>query len=126
MSWAGKEDQQLDNAIGYALERAHGGHWLPQELQARKETLCHAQTALANQLNRLTEAYLMEVIPLAEYQRRRQDLEQKQQALAAQEEHLETQVDRRGKLAGMVTSIKAFCQRVQSGLAEATFAQKRT
>jgi len=26
----------------------------------------------------------------------------------------------------MVTSIEAFCQRVQSGLAEATFAQKRT
>ena len=31
--------------IAYALERAHGGHWLPQELQARKETLRHAQTA---------------------------------------------------------------------------------
>src|SRR5262249_51351139 len=74
----------------------------------------------------LTEAYLREVIPLAEYQRRRQDLEQKQQALAAQEEQLEAQVDRQGKLAGMVTSIEAFCQRVQSGLAEAAFAQKRT
>ena len=72
--------------IGYALERAHGGHWLPQELQARKETLRHAQTALAHQLDRLTEAYLREVIPLAEYQRRRQDLEQKQHALAAQED----------------------------------------
>ena len=49
--------------IGYALERAHGGHWLPQELQARKETLRHAQTALAHQIERLTEAYLREVIP---------------------------------------------------------------
>src|SRR5262249_30510346 len=112
--------------IGYALERAHGGHWLPQELQARKETLRQAQTALAHQLDRLTEAYLREVIPLAEYQRRRQDLEQKQHALATQEAQLEAQVDRQGKLAGMVTSIEAFCQRVQSGLAEATFAQKRT
>jgi site-specific DNA recombinase len=112
--------------IGYALERAHGGHWLPQELQARKETLRHAQTALAHQLERLTEAYLREVIPLAEYQRRRQDLEQKQHALAAQEAQLEAQVDRQGKLAGMVTSIEAFCQRVRSGLAEATFAQKWT
>ena len=55
------------------------------ELQTRKETVRQAQTALANQLDRLTEAYLMEVIPLAEYQRRRRDLEQKQQALAAQE-----------------------------------------
>ena len=65
------------------------------------------------------------MIPLAEYQRRRQDLEQKQHALAAQEAQLEAQVDRQGKLAGMVTSIEAFCQRVRSGLAEATFAQKR-
>ena len=112
--------------IGYALERAHGGHWLPQELQARKETLRQAQTALANQLERLTDAYLMEVIPLAEYQRRRQDLEQKQQALVAQEKQLEAQVDRQGKLAGMVTSIEAFCQRCRTGLAEATFEQKRT
>jgi site-specific DNA recombinase len=112
--------------IGYALRRAHGGHWLPQELQARKETLRHAQTALATQLDRMTEAYLREVIPLAEYERRRQDLEQKQHAVAAQETQLEAQVDRQGKLTGMVTSIEAFCQRVRSGLAQATFAQKRT
>jgi site-specific DNA recombinase len=103
------------NSIAYALERAHGGHWLPQDLQARKETLCRAQAGLAHQLDRLTEAYLIEVIPLAEYQRRRLELEQKQQALAAQDKQLERQVDRHGELAGMVTSIAAFCQRVQSG-----------
>ena len=90
------------------------------------QLLALSQTALAHQLDRLTEAYLREVIPLAEYQRRRQDLAQKQHALAAQETQLEAQVDRQEKLAGMVTSIEAFCQRVQSGLAEATFAQKRT
>jgi len=55
------------------------------------------------------------VIPLAEYQRRRQDLEQKQHVLAAQEAQLEAPVDRQEKLAGMVTSIAAFCQRVRSG-----------
>jgi site-specific DNA recombinase len=113
-------------SIAYALERAHGGHWLPQELQARKETLHKAQMALTHQLDRLTEAYLIEVIPLAEYQRRRQALAQKQQALAAQEKQLEAQVDRQGEIAGMVTSIEAFCQRVRTGLAEATFEQKRT
>jgi site-specific DNA recombinase len=95
-------------------------------LQARKATLRRAHAGVTNQLDRLTEAYLLEVIPLPEYQRRRQELAQKQQALAAQEKQLEMQVDRRGELAGMVTSIEAFCQRVQSGLAEATFAQKRT
>ena len=39
---------------------------------------------------------------------------------------MEVQVDRHEKLAGMVTSIEAFCQRLRSGLAEATCAQKRT
>lgn len=34
-------------SIAYALERAHGGHWLPQELQARKATLDKASTQLA-------------------------------------------------------------------------------
>ena len=85
------------------------------QLQARKETLRKAQTALTHQLDRLTEAYLLEVIPLAEYQRRRQDVEQKQHALAVQEAQLEAQVDRQAQLAGMVTSIEAFCQRVRSG-----------
>jgi len=61
-----------------------------------------------------------------EYQRRRQDLEQKRQALAAQEKQIEAQVDRQGELAGMARSIEAFCQRVRAGLAEATFEQKRT
>jgi site-specific DNA recombinase len=54
--------------ISYALERAYGGHWLPQELQARKEAPRKGQVSLTNQLERLTEAYLQGVIPLAEYQ----------------------------------------------------------
>jgi site-specific DNA recombinase len=114
------------NSIAYALERAHGGHWLPQDVQARKETLRRAQAGVITQLDRLTEAYLLEVIPLPEYQRRRQELAHKQQALAAQEKQLERQVDRQGELAGMVTSVEAFCQRVRSGLTAATFAQKQT
>jgi site-specific DNA recombinase len=112
--------------IAYALERAHGGHWLPQELQARKEALRKGQGSVTHQLERLTEAYLQSVMPLAEYQRRRHDLEQKQEALARQEQQLEVRVDRHGQLAEMVQSITAFCQRVQAGLAHATFAPKRT
>jgi site-specific DNA recombinase len=112
--------------IAYALQRAHGGYWLPQELQARKEALRKSQGSVTQQLERLTEAYLQGVIPLAEYQRRRHDLEQKQQTLARQEQQLEVQVDRHGQLAEMVQSIAAFCQRVRAGLAQATFAHKRT
>jgi site-specific DNA recombinase len=96
--------------IAYALARAHGGHWLPQELQSRRDALHKAYVNLSNQLDRLTEAYLQEVIPLAEYQRRRHDLEQKQQALKTQQTQLEAQADRQGEMAGMVTSIEAFAQ----------------
>jgi site-specific DNA recombinase len=112
--------------IAYALERAHGGHWLPQEMQSRRDALHKAYANLSTQLDRLTEAYLQEVIPLAEYQRRRHELEQKQQGLETQQMQLEAQVDRQSEIAGMVTSIEAFCQRVGAGLAEATFEQKRT
>src|SRR5438093_602680 len=41
-----------------ALERAHGGPWLPQELQARKEALRKSQVSVNHQLERLTEASL--------------------------------------------------------------------
>lgn len=40
-------------------------------------------------LRKSCEAYLGEVIPLAEYQRRRKDLEQRDEALAAQESQLQ-------------------------------------
>ena len=111
--------------IAYALERAHGGHWLPQELQARRETLRKGRVQLQSQLERLSEAYLHGIIPLAEYERRRRDLEQKDEALDAQARQLEAQVDRQAELAGLVASVEAFCGRVQAGLAQANFEQKR-
>jgi site-specific DNA recombinase len=48
--------------IRRALERAHGGHWLPQELQAHRDTLRHGQASLQRQVERLTEAYLAGVM----------------------------------------------------------------
>lgn len=113
-------------SIAYALERAHGGHGLPQDLQARREQLRRGQVHLEGQIERLTQAYLAAVIALPEYQRRRRELDQKIQALAAQTQQLDTQVDHQAELAGLVTSITAFCQRVRTGLTQATFPQKRT
>jgi site-specific DNA recombinase len=113
-------------SIAYALERARGGHWLPQELQARREQLRRGQVHLEGQIERLTQAYLGAVITLPEYQRRRQDLDQKIQALATQAQQLDAQVDHQAELAGLATAITAFCQRVQAGLTHATFEQKRT
>lgn len=67
--------------ITRALARAQGGHWLPQELQSRRENLRKAGVSLEHQLERLTEAYLSGVIPLLEYQRRRGELEQRRQLI---------------------------------------------
>jgi site-specific DNA recombinase len=111
--------------IAYALERAHGGHWLPQELQARKEVLRKGQVTLETQIDRLTQAYLAEIIPLAEYQQRRRTLEEKIQAVSTQITQLEAQVDRQAAVAGLLIPIEAFCQRVQAGLHSATFQQRR-
>lgn len=112
-------------SITDALERAHGGQWLPQELKARQQNLREGRAALKRQLERLTDAYLGEVIPLAEYERRRGDFQQRDGALAGQERQLETQADQRMELAGVAGSVEDFCERVRGGLADATFEHKR-
>src|SRR5829696_6540213 len=112
-------------SITDALQRAHGGEWLPQELKARQKNLREGRDALGRQLERLTEAYLGEVIPLAEYERRRRDLEQRDEALSGQERQLQGQAQQRTELANVVGSVEDFCERVRSGLADATFEQKR-
>jgi site-specific DNA recombinase len=112
-------------SITDALRRAHGGQWLPQELKARQENLRRGRAALGRQLERLTEAYLGEVIPLTEYRRRREDLEQRDEALASQERQLQAQFRQRMELAGVAGSIEGFCERVRGGLADATFEQRR-
>jgi site-specific DNA recombinase len=111
--------------IAEALQRAQGGQWLPQELQARRENLRKARVSLTQQTERLTDAYLAAVLPLEEYQRRRLELEQRQIGIAEQARQLEVSVGRHDELAGVVQSIEAFCQRVQQGLASASFEQKR-
>ena len=111
--------------LATAVARAHGGAWLPQELQARRETLRRGQAHLNQQLERLTDAYLRAVIPLDEYERRRRDLEQRARALAAQEAQLRSDATRQQQLAGMAASLEAFRERIQAGLAQASFEQRR-
>ncbi|WP_236022820.1 zinc ribbon domain-containing protein [Dictyobacter formicarum] len=108
-----------------ALQRAQGGQWLPQELHTRRENLRKARMSLEQQRERLTDAYLAEVLQLEEYKRRYQELEQRLQSLAEQVRQLEASVGHRDELAARVQSIDAFCERVQQGLAQATFEQKR-
>src|SRR6266700_2744484 len=63
--------------IADALARAQGGHWLPQALHARRENLRKARVSVEQQMERLTDAYLANVLELEEYKRRRQELEQR-------------------------------------------------
>jgi site-specific DNA recombinase len=112
-------------AIAHAMERALHGHWLPQELQARQENLRRGRVSLEQQIDRLTEAYLGGVIPLAEYQRRRHELEQRSLALENQTRQLLGQIQRQNELAGLASKVEDFCQRIQTALSTATFEQKR-
>jgi site-specific DNA recombinase len=113
------------NSLIEALERAHGGHWLPQELQARRENLRKARQQIAQQIERLTDAYVRSVIPLAEFERRRGELEQKDQALARQDEQLSREAVNHESLLIPAAGIDEFCKRIQVGLHQASFEQKR-
>jgi site-specific DNA recombinase len=111
--------------ITHALERAWAGNWLPQELQARRENLRKGRKSLDQQIERLTQAYLSNIIQLEEFQRRRSDLEEKRRVLEEQEQQLQAQVERKLELAGVSASIENFCQRIRDGLKNATFEKKR-
>jgi site-specific DNA recombinase len=68
---------------------------------------------------------LQGIIPLAEYERRRQDLEQKMEAIGQMEAQLLAQAHNQEQVAQLALSMTAFCQRVQQGLAQVTWEQKR-
>lgn len=112
-------------SIVHALERAHGGHWLPQELQARRDNLRKARSSISQQVCRLTEAYLHEVIGLVEFERRRRELDLKDQSLTTHDVQLAIEADNHAALSAPASGIEDFCRRVQIGLAGATFEQKR-
>jgi site-specific DNA recombinase len=111
--------------IAHAMERARGGHWLPQQMQARRANLRQGQAGLRQQLERLTEAYLAGVVPLAEYERRRREVETRLHAVAGQERALEQDADRRDETARLTVHAEGFCRRVREGLEQADFNRKR-
>ena len=81
--------------------------------------------ALSQQLDRLTEAYLAGVVPLAEYERRRRDVNTRLLALDRQEHELAHDAERQGETADLAAHTEAFCRRVREGLASADFDRKR-
>ena len=111
--------------VTHALARARGGAWLPQELQARQASIRQALGQLDRQAQRLLDAYLAQVIGLDELQRKRQELDRRQATLAAQQRQLEATAEQRLELAVVADGIERFCQTVRTGLATATFTQRR-
>jgi site-specific DNA recombinase len=116
---------QQPRLLEQALQRAQAGEWLPQELGARRERLRQARAGVDAQLERLTEAYLAGVIPLDEYEHRRKEVEQRQQALDSQARQMEASVQQQLELASLTGSIKEFCARVSRGLEQVGFEQQR-
>jgi site-specific DNA recombinase len=108
-----------------ALQRARGGAWLPQELQARQAAIRQALDQLDRQQQRLLDAYLAEVIALPELERKRQELDRRRAALQAQQRQLDAAASQRLELTAVANGIEAFCQTVRAGLATATFTQRR-
>src|SRR5918911_1378112 len=104
---------------------ARGGHWLPQELQARRANLRRGRAGLIQQLDRLTEAYLSGVIPLGEYERRRREIEARLVGLDRQEQQLAGDAEQHNATAKLAGHVETFCRRVQEGLAVANFQDKR-
>jgi site-specific DNA recombinase len=101
------------DAIAHALQRAHGGHWLPQELRARREMHRKAEQHITRQKERLLSAYLIEVIDLAEFERKRAELDRKQAALIIEKAQLEATIEERIELSSVAFSIEAFCANIQ-------------
>ena len=112
-------------SITQAVKRAQTSKWLPQQLQARSKTLKQALAQLRRQSERLLKAYLAEVIDLSELERKRREIAQKEQALQAQLHQVEAQAEKRLEVAAVSASIETFCQRIQQGLDQATFEQRR-
>jgi site-specific DNA recombinase len=98
---------------------------LPQEVKAMLENVGKAIAHTERQRERLLEAYLGGVSELAEFERKRNELQGRTDALLAQQRQLEASAREHAELATIANSIAEFCEQVRAGLTDATFEQKR-
>src|SRR5262245_5825832 len=111
--------------LATALRRAHGGQWLPQELQARHAALRHALTQLDTAQQRLLDAYLAGVLTLPLLERKQRELIRRQEALQSQERQLDAVAQQHITVSAVAASLEAFCAQVRDGLHAATFEHRR-
>jgi site-specific DNA recombinase len=111
--------------ITHELERAQAGEWLPQALQARRQTMDKAIAQLQRQQERLLEVYLAEVIGRDEFERKRHELAQTLSGLEQQLRQLDAQAKKQIDTAALTVGIQDFCQRVEPTLEDLNFNQRR-
>jgi site-specific DNA recombinase len=111
--------------ITHELERAQMGEWLPQALQARRQTLREVLARLERQQARLLDLYLAEVVEREEFERKRKEVTQSQQGLTQQLRQLDAQAQQHVNVAALAEGIESFCQRLRPTLDNLTFAQRR-
>jgi site-specific DNA recombinase len=113
------------DVINHELERAHAGDWLPQALQAKRNTTRQALTSLERQQERLLEVYLAEIITQDEFERKRQELSQTRNGLQQQLKQLEHQAQKQVETLALANHIQEFCSRIQPTLSKLNFEQRR-
>ena len=111
--------------ITHELERAQAGEWLPQALQAQRNTVRQALARLERQQERLLEVYLAEVILRDEFERKRQELTQTQNGLRQQLRLLDQQAHKQIETLALAKNIQEFCKRIQPTLESLDFDQRR-
>src|SRR6266540_2706513 len=116
---------QHPELITLALERAQSGAWLPEEIQHRQASIQQALRSLDRQQERLLAAYLAEALELPEFERRQRELVQQRDDLQIQARQLAHVSEQLDQARAAIPTIQALCERLQAGLAQASFAQRR-
>ena len=94
-------------------------------MKTRLQSVSKALAQTERQRERLLDAYLGGVLELAEFERKRKELEARTDSLLAQKRQLDASAWERTELARIADSIEEFREQVRAGLADANFEQKR-
>jgi site-specific DNA recombinase len=116
---------QQPELVTQALERAHSGAWVPQELRRRQASLRQVRASVTRQRQRLLEAYLAEAIDLACFQRQDRGLAGQEADLLAREREVAAQGERLVQVSAIAQSMTQVLQQLRVGLGQAGFQQRR-
>src|SRR5512132_1473627 len=116
---------QHPELVAQALERAHSGAWVPQELRRRQASLRQVRASVTRQRQRLLEAYLAEAIDLACFQRQDRGLAGQEADLLAREREVAAQGERLVQVSAIAQSMTQVLQQLRVGLGQASFQQRR-